>query len=66
MTALLWLIPVALLLGLAGLAAFVWALGDGQFSDLEGAGWRAISNDEAPLPAAIPSDKTKKSEAETP
>jgi cbb3-type cytochrome oxidase maturation protein len=28
-----------------GLAAFLWALRSGQFDDLEGAKWRAISDD---------------------
>lgn len=46
MTALAWLIPAALALGLLGLAAFLWALRDGQFDDLEGAGWRAIEDGE--------------------
>jgi cbb3-type cytochrome oxidase maturation protein len=51
MTALAWLIPAALLLGLIGLVAFLWALNTGQFEDLEGAGWRAIQDDDAPLAA---------------
>jgi cbb3-type cytochrome oxidase maturation protein len=46
MTALAWLIPCALLLGLLGLAAFLWSLGSGQFEDLEGAAWRALRDDE--------------------
>lgn len=46
MTALAWLIPCALALGVAGLAAFLWALKTGQFEDLEGAGWRAIQDDD--------------------
>ncbi|KPF80492.1 hypothetical protein IP88_00335 [alpha proteobacterium AAP81b] len=41
------LIPVALGLGLAGLAAFFWAIGAGQFDDLDGAGLR-ILNDAQP------------------
>jgi cbb3-type cytochrome oxidase maturation protein len=45
MTALAWLIPCALALGLLGLVAFLWALNSGQFDDLEGAGWRAIEDD---------------------
>ena len=45
MTALAWLIPVALGLGAAGLAAFLWSLKSGQFEDLEGAGWRALDDD---------------------
>ncbi len=46
MTALAWLIPCALLLGVLGLAAFLWSLRSGQFEDLEGAGWRALQDDE--------------------
>ena len=34
--------------GLLGLAAFLWALKSGQFDDLDGAGWRAISDDDLP------------------
>ena len=44
MTALAWLIPVALALGALGLAAFLWSLRSGQFEDLEGAGWRALED----------------------
>jgi cbb3-type cytochrome oxidase maturation protein len=47
MTALFWLVPVALALGAAGLVAFLWSLKSGQFDDLEGAGWRAL--DDRPL-----------------
>jgi len=46
MTALAWLIPCALLLGLLGLAAFLWSLNSGQFEDLEGASWRVLRDDE--------------------
>ncbi len=45
MTALAWLIPCALLLGCIGLAGFLWSLRNGQFDDLEGAGWRALDDD---------------------
>ena len=48
MTALVWLIPCALLLGLAGLAAFLWSLNSGQYEDLEGAAWRILQDDERP------------------
>jgi cbb3-type cytochrome oxidase maturation protein len=40
------LVPLALGLGLVGLLAFLWSLKNGQFDDLEGAAWRAISDDE--------------------
>lgn len=45
MTALAWLVPCALLLGLLGLAAFLWSFRAGQMEDLEGAGWRALDDD---------------------
>ncbi|MCA0423039.1 MAG: cbb3-type cytochrome oxidase assembly protein CcoS [Proteobacteria bacterium] len=46
MNILVILVPLALLLGLGGLAAFVWSLHGKQFEDLEGAGWRALSDDD--------------------
>jgi len=45
---LLILIPAALLLGLVGLAAFLWSLRTGQYEDLEGAKWRVLSDDDLP------------------
>jgi cbb3-type cytochrome oxidase maturation protein len=45
MTALAWLMPIALLLGLLGLAAFLWSLESGQFDDLEGAAYRILEGD---------------------
>ena len=46
MSGLVLLIPVALLLGLVGLAAFFWAMRDGQFEDMDGAGMRILIEDE--------------------
>jgi cbb3-type cytochrome oxidase maturation protein len=46
MSILVILVPLALLLGLTGLVAFLWSLNNRQFDDLEGAGWRAISDDD--------------------
>ena len=46
MTGLALLIPVALGLGLLGLAAFFWAMRKGQFEDLDGAAERILINDE--------------------
>ncbi len=48
MNVLVYLVPVALALGFLGLAAFLWALKTGQFDDLDGAGWRAINDDDLP------------------
>lgn len=46
MNVLLYLIPIALTLGLAGLAAFFWAARSGQFEDLDGAPYRMLRDDE--------------------
>jgi cbb3-type cytochrome oxidase maturation protein len=49
MTGLALLIPVALMMGLVGLGAFLWSLRNGQFDDLDGAAARILLDDE-PLP----------------
>jgi cbb3-type cytochrome oxidase maturation protein len=55
MTSLLFLIPAALCLGGAGLAAFLWALNSGQYEDLEGAALRVLDDgDIAPPPRRQP------------
>lgn len=46
MTALLFLIPIALFLGGLGLLAFLWSLKSGQYEDLEGAANRILFDDE--------------------
>ena len=43
---LLYLIPIALFLGLLGLGAFMWAMRSGQFDDLDGAAERILHDDE--------------------
>ena len=48
MDVLIFLIPIALGLGLLGLFAFMWSLKSGQFEDLEGAGWRILADDDLP------------------
>ncbi len=49
MNVLIYLIPIALFLGLLGLAAFVWSLKSGQYDDLDGAAQRILlDNDEKP------------------
>lgn len=54
MSALIYLIPIALFLGILGLIAFLWALKTGQFDDLDGAAGRILFDDppDAPPPAA--------------
>ncbi len=46
MTILLYLVPLALGLGGAGLAAFLWSLRAGQYEDLEGAASRVLWDDD--------------------
>ena len=48
MNVLVYLVPIALVLGGLGLAAFLWSLKNGQFDDLDGAAWRALSDDDLP------------------
>ena len=57
MNQLILLIPVALCLGLLGLAAFVWSLKNGQYDDMEGAASRLLLDDEEPTDHASGSKK---------
>lgn len=46
-----FLVPIALGLGLAGLAAFMWAMRDGQYDDPDGAAERVLLDDgDRPIP----------------
>lgn len=49
MNAILFLIPIALGLGLLGLAAFFWAMKSGQFDDPQGAAERILHDEDHPL-----------------
>lgn len=49
MTSLLWLIPIALILGTCALGTFVWALRSGQFDDTDGDAARMLGDDDFPL-----------------
>lgn len=46
MNILVILIPVSLILGGLGLAAFLWSLRSNQYDDLEGDAWRILSEDD--------------------
>lgn len=46
-----YLIPIALLLGVAGLVGFLWSVKSGQYEDLDGAAWRILDDeDDKPRP----------------
>ena len=46
MDVLIYLVPMALMLGLTGLGAFMWSLKNGQYDDVEGAAVRVLSDDD--------------------
>lgn len=48
MNVLVYLVPMALGLGLAGLFAFLWTLRSGQYDDLDGAALRVLDDDDLP------------------
>lgn len=51
------LIPLGLVLVAFGLWAFFWAVGEGQFDDLDSPGWSVLSDDEPKTPPARPPDE---------
>jgi cbb3-type cytochrome oxidase maturation protein len=46
MNVLMYLVPMALLLGLTGLVGFLWSLKSGQYDDLDGAALRILPDDD--------------------
>ena len=46
MNYLLVLVPLAILMGVVGLAAFLWSLRSGQYEDLDGAAERILLDDD--------------------
>lgn len=59
MSGLVFLVPIALFLGLLGLGAFLWSMRSGQYDDLEGAARRILLDDEP-----IADEKPKKDQPE--
>lgn len=49
MDVLLYLIPIALGLGIIGLGAFLWTMKHNQYDDLDGAAHRILIDDDEPL-----------------
>jgi len=46
MNVLVYLLPMALALGLIGVLAFLWSLRSGQYDDVEGAALRILDDDD--------------------
>jgi cbb3-type cytochrome oxidase maturation protein len=46
MNIIIFLAPVAVLMGLVGLLAFLWSLKSGQYDDLKGAAHRILIEDD--------------------
>ncbi len=46
MSGLVYLIPIAIFLGLLGLGAFLWSLRSGQYDDLDGAAHRILLDED--------------------
>ena len=51
MTVLIYLVPLALLLGLLWLVMFLWSLNSGQYEDLDGAALRVLDDSDIDKPA---------------
>ena len=54
MNYLVWLVPLAILMGIAALATFLWSLRDGQYEDLDGAAARILVDEDRPLRKKMP------------
>ena len=50
MTVLIYLVPIALGLGLTGLLAFMWSLKAGQYQDMDGAALRILDDEDLAAP----------------
>ena len=46
MNVLVFLVPIALGLGIAALFAFMWSIKHGQYDDAEGSAWRILSDED--------------------
>jgi cbb3-type cytochrome oxidase maturation protein len=50
MSALTFLVPTSIVLGLVGLGCFLWSLGSHQYEDLDGAAERILLDDDVEGP----------------
>ncbi|MDZ7768407.1 MAG: cbb3-type cytochrome oxidase assembly protein CcoS [Woeseiaceae bacterium] len=64
MSILYLLIPLGLILLAAAIWAFFWAVGSGQFDDLDSPAWRVVMDDDRAPPAAGTGKKNDEPPAE--
>ena len=48
MEIIVYLIPIALGLGMLGLAGFIWSVKSGQYDDMQGPAYRILEDDDRP------------------
>ena len=60
MTVLIYLIPLALLLGLLWLVMFLWSLNTGQYEDLDGAALRVLDDSDIEPAKGKPAGKLQR------
>lgn len=48
MEAMIYLIPITLVMGVASFAVFLWSLRSKQYEDPQGAAWRVLGDDSLP------------------
>lgn len=66
MTSLIWLVPIALGMGIAALLAFLWSMRSGQYDDLKGAAERVLLDQEEDRPLTDPRKRRKGDEGAQP
>jgi len=68
MSYLVWLVPIALGMGVVGLIAFLWSMQSGQLEDLDGAAERVLLADAAdrPLPTQGQPGQHQLADSQTP
>ncbi len=62
MSVLIFLIPIAIGLGVLGLASFLWSVRSGQYDDLQGAAERILIEDDGPIVDEEESDRAEDDE----
>jgi cbb3-type cytochrome oxidase maturation protein len=60
-----WLVPIALGMGVVGLSAFLWSMRSGQYDDLDGAAERVLlgKGDDRPIVDDKPNDRSARDRA---